>query len=185
MTPAQQAAAVALRDELEKKPPALKLYEIATAFELIDAALEASGGEWTEDIAAQMEGLEGALEWKAENICRLIQQHTRTSEAFKAERERLQAHEDSHRRSASNLKAYLFSQLERIGREKLDAGVFKVRVQKNSRPSIEWTGEPRLIPEPFRRTLHEVDGTAAYDAYRAGGLPEGFAVRLGKHLRVS
>lgn len=184
MNPRAEAAAIALRDELVKKPAPLKLYEIATAFELIEAALVESGGEWTDDIATQLDALEGALEWKVENICRLIQSNTRTSEAYKAERERLQGHEDSHRRIAANLKAYLFTQLERIGKDKVDAGVFKVALQNNSRPSIEWSGDAVAIPEPFRRTVFELDGNRAYDAFRAGGLPEGFVVKLGRHIRV-
>lgn len=186
MTPEALKVSRELAETLKEKPaPALKLYEIATAYEMIELALEESGGEWTPEIEAHLDALSDSLERKVENIARLIQQHTRTQEAFKAERERLETHEASHRRAAANLKAYLFTQLERIGKDRVDAGIFRVRIQKNSRPSIEWTEDPVTIPEPFRRTKHELDGTAAYDAWKAGGLPDGFDVKLGKHLRVS
>lgn len=59
---------------------------------------------------------------------------------------------------------------------------FPQRRQTNGRPSIKWERlEP--IPEEFRRVRVELDGDAAYDAWKRGQLPEGFDVNRGEHLR--
>lgn len=169
----------------DKKPrPALTLYEIANAFEVVEDALLENGGDLTDEIVALLDQAEGALEWKVERICRLIRNHEGTSIAFKTERERLQAHERAHARSAESLKTYLFQQLTRIGKDKVNAGVFKVALQHNSRPSIAWQGEPDTIPGEFKRVKIELNGDAAYAAYKANALPSGFTVVTGLHVRI-
>jgi hypothetical protein len=82
-------------------------------------------------------------------------------------------------------------QMERAGTTRVETPTVKVRIQKNTRPSIRCSTAE--IPEQFRRVRVEFDGAAAYDALKAAKcLPEepgrievsGLVVELGRHLRV-
>jgi hypothetical protein len=72
-----------------------------------------------------------------------------------------------------------------MGRDRVDGARFRVRAQQNGRPSIAWAGPLSDLPNEFLRVEESLDGDAAYRAYRAGTLPDGFAVTTGKHLRIS
>ena len=74
-------------------------------------------------------------------------------------------------------------QLQRVNQTKVVTPLAVVRIQKNSRPSIQWP-EGGLIPEAFQRVTVTLDGAKAYDAFKAGTLPKGFEVEHGSHLRI-
>ncbi len=74
--------------------------------------------------------------------------------------------------------------MSQMGVGRYDTQLFRARIQKNSQPSIRWTGAE--IPEEFRRVTVELDGLKARDALKAAGeLPDGFEVKYGTHLRIS
>ena len=73
----------------------------------------------------------------------------------------------------------------------METPTVKVRIQKNTRPSIRCAIVE--IPEPFRRIRVEFDGQAAYEALKAARcLPsepgrmeiDGLVVELGRHVRI-
>lgn len=174
-----------LGEHLTREPASvLHLYELPDAFDAIEAELLENGGELTPELEARLEALEGTLETKAERICRVIRNNDASAKAFKDEMDRLGAHRQTHENVVKRLKGYLQSVLTRMGRDKLAAGMFKVAIQNNSRPSITWTGSMEDLPPGFKRVRIEMDGDAAYDAHRAAALPEGFEVVTGKHLRI-
>lgn len=176
-----------LGEVLVKEPRApLRLYEIADALESIEDTLLENGGELTPELEAALEALEGTLEQKAERICRVIRNHDASAKAFDAEIERLRGHKKAHENTVARLKDYLKTVLVRLDRTKVDAGVFKVALQNNSRPAIRWTLDPAAIPEQLRRVPPaEVDGDAAYEAWKKDRqLPPGFEVELGSHIRI-
>jgi hypothetical protein len=82
-------------------------------------------------------------------------------------------------------------QLERAGTTRVETPTVKVRIQKNTRPSIRCASAE--IPEPFRRIRVEFDGTAAYEALKAARcLPvepgrievDRLVAELGRHVRI-
>lgn len=164
---------------------AIPLYQIPDAFEAIENALLENGGDLTPELEAELDAIEGVLEWKAERICRLIRNNEASAKAYGEEIDRLQAHKRTHENTVDRLKRYLQSTMERLDRDKINAGVFKVALQKNSRPSIRWNGDVNDIPERYKRVTVELNGATAYEDFKADvTLPNGFEVQLGKHVRV-
>jgi hypothetical protein len=162
----------------------LKLYEIPAAFAALDARLEDAGGELTPELAAELDALEGTLEARAEALAALIQQHQLTADAFRAEALRLAAAQAAHANAAGRLRDYLRAHLEVMGRPRLDAGAFRLRVRANP-AAIRWEGDPEAIPGPYRRVRYELDSEAARRDLAAGTLPPSFSVTRGSHLRIS
>jgi hypothetical protein len=182
-----------LGEALTKEPPTmLRLYELPDALEAIEAQLLEFGGAITPELEAQLEAIEGTLEVKAERICRMIANNDRAAEAYQAEIERMDGHRQAHANTASRLKKYLQSVLERLDRPKLQAGVFPIRLQLNGQPSIR-LANPFEIPERFQRVpAVEFNSSAALAELReaklipnkAGEFPIGeFIVTRGQHLR--
>jgi len=163
----------------------LRLYEIPDAYEAIEAELIENGGELTPALEAMLNALDGVLEDKAERICRIVKNHEGSAQAFDAEIARLESHKSAHTNAAKRLKDYLYATMLRLDRGKIDAGVFKLAIQKNGRPAIAWPLNTEQLPERFRRIRIELDGNAAYEAVKAGEeLPAGFIVSHGTHLRI-
>lgn len=170
----------------ERERTHLSLYDITDALLAIEDELYENGGELTEELEARMDALEGSLDSKVDRICCMIQNNQRAAEAAKAEVDRMAALAKSRTRIADGLKAYVLAMLTRLERSKVDTDRFKVRVQNNSRPAIQWTRESNDIPEPYRRVVVQLDGDKAYQEYKTSKtLPEGFEVKLGSHLRIS
>lgn len=162
----------------------LRLYDIADELIAIETVLYDNGGELTPELEARLEAFEGALENKIDRICSVISNNAAAAKAAKEESERLAKLAKSREGVASSLKRYLQSVLTQLDKQKVETGRFRVRIQKNGRPSIKWGADEATIPDTFKRTVVSLDGDAAYAAYSAGSLPEGFVVEVGSHLRV-
>jgi hypothetical protein len=170
----------------------LTLYGIADELVAINDMLEESGGELTDAIEAALDALEGAFAAKAEAIVRLIQAETNQAkqraglaQPFKDEADRIFALAKVNESKADSLAKYLHRQMERLKMQRIETDWFKAWVQKNGRPSIQWTRDVRELPAIYRRETIEPDGTRIYEAWKAGAeLPEGFKVEHGNHLRI-
>jgi hypothetical protein len=76
--------------------------------------------------------------------------------------------------------------MQRTGETKIETDLVRLRIQQNSRPSIQFFGPADLIPEPFKRVTVLLDSEKAYTEWKATGkLPDGFVVDRGVHLRIS
>lgn len=163
----------------------LRLYDITDDLQRIEEALIEAGGVLEPEIEKQLDAIEGQLMWKVERVIHMYQNLHRTADAFADEAERLMEHARTTGKAAEALKAYLKAQLEKVGRDRIETPTAKVRIQRNSRPSIRWMRETYLLPEPLARIKVEVDSTKAYEMYKAEGkLPDGFEVATGSHLRI-
>ena len=159
------------------------LYDIAAEYRALAAALEESGAECSPEIDQQLAALEGDLHDKARSIVGLIREYQTESDAIKAEADRLAALARSKSNAADRLKAYLLTHLSGLGVSKLDVGIAKLSVQRAARPSIRWDSAAEM-PPAYTRTKVELDGTAAFAAYKAGQLPDGFAVEFTTFLSI-
>ena len=162
----------------------LKLYELADAYERIAEALTENGGELTPDLAADLDAIEGAFEAKVERVALYVRNLLATAEAADAEAARLAALARTRRQGAEGLKGYLMAQLDRVEKPKVETPLIVVRIQRNSRPSIQWP-ETLPIPETYQRVTVSLDGQKAFTDWKAGALPSGFVVEQGRHLRIS
>lgn len=167
-----------------ESPTRLKLWEVADELEAIGEALIEGGGELTPELEARLDAMEGEFERKVERIALYVQECKANEAAAKLEADRLTARARAFERKADGLKSYLLFAMKRADWDKLTTPLVSVGVQKNSRPSIRWPGDPATAPEAFRRTVVQVDGQAAYEAYRAGDPLDGFQIETGFHVRI-
>ena len=163
----------------------LRLYELPLAFRALEEEIDSRDGELDDDLEARLDELELTLEEKADAIAALVREAEAESIAVKVEIDRLAVRRQSAERRASRLKAYLHDTLVTLGRDKVQGSRFKLRVQRNSQPTIRWTRELDELPEPLKRITVSLDGHAAHEACKAGQLPDGFEVTQGTHLRIS
>ncbi len=137
------------------------------------------------DFANRLDALEGAFEDKATNIALYAQELRRNAEAADAESKRLAKMARARFNRFESLKDYLRANMELLDMKKLESPLVKIRIQKNSRPSIMWQGTMEELPEQYKRVVTTVDGDKAYQDYRNGVELTGFKVELGSHLRIA
>ena len=163
----------------------MHLYEIADEWRVIDQAIDDMDGEITPEIEARMDELAEALPETVDAIAKLIRERTAAAAVYAAEAKRLADKAKACQSTVERLKAYLHHHLEAIGLDGVNGTLFKVSIVKNSRPSIKWPGRPESIPDAFRRVSVDLDGPAAYAAWKSGTLPDGFDVAHGSHPRIT
>ncbi len=162
----------------------MKLYEITREYrELCDSLELAESGEVPEGTADLFAGLCDRLDAKAKAIVCLIRELSSESDAVKSEAQRLSALAQIKANSAARLKAYLLECLLAAKIDSMDVGVAKLRVGKAPRPSISWPDD-KPIPEAFAKQTVSLDGAKAYEAHKAGELPEGFTVKTTIFLSI-
>lgn len=163
----------------------MKLYEITAELEDVAGELIENGGELTPELEARLDAAEGALHAKVERCALVVQQLQAHAEMARTESRRLADLASTRARAADRLKEYVQSQLEIAGVRKVEGDLATVWVQKNGRPSINWTRDVDELPDAYRRIRIEPDTNAAYDNWKAGAqLPDGFTVEQGHHLRI-
>lgn len=153
--------------------------EIAHALAVLD-----DGGEIDTDLFAR---LEGDLAAKAQAVCQAIASLRALAAAKKAEADRLLARAKVESGRADWLKDYLLENLQRLGQERLETPLFKIRVQ-TSQPAVTVACEPGQLPHEYQRitTAIAVDRDALLYAHKIGKpLPEGVTVTRGRHLVIS
>jgi hypothetical protein len=162
----------------------VKLYELTTEYRLLaDLILAGDGDEVPENVSATLDRIEGDLSDKVRNIVALRREWITEAEGLRAEAARLAAMAKARENAADRLQAYCVRCLDAAGVESVRTDLGRVQVQAASRPSIRWDGEGS-IPDDFTRTKVELDGQAAYEAWKDGWLPEGFRVERSRGLRV-
>jgi len=163
----------------------MKLHELATEYERIVDAITEGGGELTPELQDELEAVTDAVETKVENIGLYIINANATVKAQREEARRLSDKAVVNENAISSLKAYAMFCLERAGMAKFKTDRVSVSICNNSRPSIVWTKDVLDLPETHSRISLSVDGTRAYEDWKAGiALPDGFQVNQGKHLRI-
>lgn len=149
------------------------------------AIVDGADGELPEDFDARLNQLEGEFRDKAESIALLCQELRRQAEAAAAEAKRLGELAAHRNNKVESLKEYLRHHMQATGQTSIKTDLVQVRIQRNSRPAINWQRPIEELPDAFRRVAVTLDTSKVYDAYRAGEpLPVGFEVTLGSHLRI-
>lgn len=164
----------------------IPLYQIVDELTEIEAILEERGGELDDEIEARLDAIEADFERKCERLCGWRANLAASAKAYQEEADRLASRAKTLTRSADSVKRYLFAQLERSGRQKLEAGTWRLSVQRNSQPSVTVSVDPAALPERFRRITVEADRRALLNAWKdgTGPIPEGVVIEVGHHLRI-
>ena len=168
------------------RPQRRILREISADLAAIDAAIDDADGEVTDGILAALDSIQGEFSDKVEAICCVIRERLATAEARITEGNRLLALGRTDESVAKRLKEYVRDCCRQAGVVRVETPRFKVRVQRNARPSIKWQGDISQVPFRYLRTPPpEVDlGKAWTDLRTDGALPDGFVVDYGDHLVI-
>lgn len=162
----------------------LRLWELADAVVEIGAELMDAGGELSPELEARLDAIDASFEGKVERVALYIRELEVTADAAAAEAKRLAAMAAARGGAAKRLKEYLKQNLERTGKQRVETDRVRLRLQKNSRPSITWARSIDDLPERYARITVALDGQRAYDDWKAGELPSSFTVETGTHLRI-
>lgn len=105
-----------------------------------------------------LEGLMGEISDKAEQYCFVIRQFEADAEAYKKEAERFKQKQTIAENNAKRMKQAVQRAMELTGQEKMDAGLFKLKIAKNGgkRPLII-CGD---VPEQYVKMVPQNDNEA-------------------------
>lgn len=161
---------------------AFKLYEMTgEVIDLCDALVEAGVDDDTasEALSAYLDGSSETIE----QVCRYLAYLKRQSEALKAEEDDLRAKRKARENAETRIKDALKDLLDRVGKDKIEAGVFTVSLQP-SPASVELSIPPEELPKTFQRVTIEADKAALKDVLAAGVPVEGAQLVVRKHVRI-
>lgn len=160
----------------------MKLYMLSDRVrQIADSLIDAD--ELTPEQSAFLDDIASEIESKVRNIVAIRREWLSEAEAMRAEAKRLTEMARVRESRADWLQDYCIRCLDAAGISKVKTDIGNVSVALASRPSIKWDRDIEQCP--FVRTKIELDGTRAYEALKAGKLPDGFTVERSKHLRVS
>ncbi|RXZ78008.1 hypothetical protein EBB07_28525 [Paenibacillaceae bacterium] len=130
-----------------------KLYELGTQYRKLMEFIDASWDNELEEDDLEMfietlESVEDALGNKLDNIARFLKNIESEIEMFKAEEDRLAKRRKYLENKFKGLKQYAQGIMVNNNIEKIEAGVFRVRLQRNP-PSVLILNESK-IPEKYR-----------------------------------
>lgn len=165
--------------------PALKLWEIASELDQIEALIHENGGELSPEIEAELDRLEGEFDAKAERVGLYFRELLASADVAKAEKDRLAGIERRFRNSAEGLRHYLHTQMRLLEIREIKTPRVSISVRQNPE-SIHVAGDPSTLPEEFRRVKVEADKAALKAAHKEGReLPAGVTVECGESLRIA
>lgn len=197
------------------RPARLKLYEAGAELEAAFELLAEAEGEMTPEIEELLNEAVGNFDEKAERVALAVREYQTTAAAEKAQADAIAqlavaphiARAKSAERSADSLKAYLLRELTKAGGEqgprKIEGKRVKIRVQKNSQPSVRVVGvELANVGDFFRRLFESagegirglvtqrveylLDSKRAVELHKAGiDLPTEIVIETGSHVRIS
>lgn len=162
------------------------LYDLTVEYDRVfEAAIEhGDEGELTPDFVRLIAELEGAIESKLENCCRVLKNMQGLQDMLEAEYKRMWDRAKSIEGNATRLKDYVQSCMELAGIDKTNAGPFRLSIVKNSQPSVEIL-DMALIPHTYDKPAErQVSLSQIRDAVKAGREVPGVSVVRGTHLRV-
>ncbi len=160
----------------------MQLYKITD--ELLEAANH-EGDELTEEeLHRRLNSLAMEFTAKAEAITRLIKNIDAYASAVDEEGKRLQAVKKSAQNRAQWLKHYLQQNMQALEITKLQAGVFRLGIQKN--PPRVVVDDPDQIPRDYAEEVTElrIDKNALKSALQAGQNVPGAHIEQGESLRI-
>jgi predicted nuclease with TOPRIM domain len=157
----------------------MKLYELTHNYlSVMEMAEEMD----TETLRDTLESIQEEIEDKAENIAKLIKNLNADVDALKAEEKRLADRRKSIENKVTNLKDYLFNQLEVSGLTKVKRPTITVSIQNNP-PSLKVLDES-LLSDYMIPVDPKLDKKAIMQAIKDGQEVEGVEVHQTKGIRI-
>jgi len=153
----------------------LKLYEITEAYtDLMDLELD------NEDLLLALESLTGSVAEKAEGIAMVMRTLEAEQDAYKKEIDRINALKNKSKKTQDSMKDYLSYNLQQMGIDKLDAGLFKFSFRKST--TVEFTDKD-IVPAIYKESVvtEKINKAAIKIAFKIGSVP---GARLEEHKNL-
>ncbi|MEO5344105.1 MAG: siphovirus Gp157 family protein [Gammaproteobacteria bacterium SHHR-1] len=137
-----------------------------------------------EVIRDTLEGIEGALELKAQNVAAFVRSLETTAEAIKQAEQQMAQRRKTLERRAASLRDYLKANMEAAGISKIECPWFRLAIQKNP-AAVDVTDEDQ-IPAEFVQiiTTTKVDKVRLKAALKAGTEIPGARLSTGTRLVI-
>lgn len=167
------------------------LYKLSEDYKFLSEYLEAAlendeiGEDDFEMYKDTLEALEDGIENKCENIVKFMRNLEGTIAAFKVEEQRFSKKRKYMENKQERLKNLLQEFLEGNNIEKVNAGVFKVKLQVNP-PSINIV-DPKKVPDKYKTAQDpKIDSKALLSDVKSGLVVDGVVlVKDRKHIRIN
>ena len=146
------------------------LYELSGAYRDFLVAVQ-NGDIPDEAIKATLQGLEGAIEEKADNIACIIKQLNAEINAIKAEEQALSQRRKTKENESDRLKAYLQKELEVAGMKKIETARNRISFRKSVQVDVQDENSFMKSPESENYLIYsapKIDKTAIKEAIKAG-----------------
>lgn len=154
----------------------MKLYELTEIYENIENLDD------DVNVASALATADGALEDKLESIAKMIKNLDATAKAIGDEEKRLKARKMATKKRIDEIKRYVKENLEAMGKDKVEAGIFKWSLQFGP-GRVEITDETK-IPDEFFVTEVKPLKTEIKKAIENGEITEGAEIVREKSLRL-
>lgn len=159
------------------------LYEITGEYlQLLEMLTEEENLE-EQAVKDTLEGIEGELEFKAENYAKIIKELSAEADKFKKGKERLEARQRAYENRANYLKETLFNAMQVTGKTKFRTDLFSFGIQKNGGLQPMEIISDADIPEEYLKK--EPDNKLIREALEKGEkLPFACLKERGMHLVI-
>lgn len=154
----------------------MKLYEIAEAYQSLESI------EADEDVKKVLDSIGDEFDQKAENIVYVIKDYETDMEALRNEEKRLTDKRRSLDKRKKYLVDYLYNNMKVTGREKIKAGTFDLRIQKN--PWAVKVLDESLIDGDYFKIKKEIDKKKIKEDIENGINVVGAELVQGEGLRI-
>lgn len=163
----------------------LALYQLADLY-LVDLQKLADLDLDEQTVADTLEGLAGELEVKATNVAAFTRNLEASAEAIKGAEAQMAARRKAIERRAESLRAYLKTNMERVGILKIESPQFCLSIKKN--PPAVHVEAPELVPAEFMKVQPPpppaLDKKALAEALKAGRDVPGCRLEQGTRLEI-
>jgi hypothetical protein len=168
------------------------LYDLAAQYkqfyDFMDNALSSDEDFTEEDLQLYfetLESLEDNLEQKLENTIKFLRNIEGDIEAYKKEKQRFERKQKYLQNTYDRLKQWMRDSLEQNGIEKMKAGQFSVRLQKNN-PSVDVYDVEKVPKQYVTKTEIHVDKKQILADLKEGKQIDGVQLAPeSKHVRIS
>jgi len=159
----------------------MKLFELTEQYQKLLSMIDEECD--MQAIQDTLEGIEGMITDKAENIAKLIKSIEADEQAIKAEEERLYNRRKALENRRLSIKSYLESQLIGANIDKIKGTMFTITIQNNP-PSVQ-IADDAIVPEKYYILQPpKLDKKALLEDLKAGAIIEGISLQQTKGVRI-
>lgn len=130
-----------------------------------------------------LDGINDAIDDKAENTAKVIKELEGNINTLTAEIQRLNERKTALNNNVRYLKEYLQNEMEKVGKTKIKGELFNVGIQNNP-PSVRVEDERKIPRDYFNEQEPKLDKTRLKNDLKSGAAIDGAELRQTRGVRV-